>query len=92
MDMDTFFSETNIASLRHLALPGITATDRAVLFRALSGRFINAQNPAKHRTRAFARRQSQSDKWAKDEGKRQMEDLAQLHAKLDPTQFRLPGA
>jgi hypothetical protein len=62
MDMDTFFSETNIASLRHLALPGITATDRTALFRMLSRRFINAQNLAKHRRLAFARRQSQSDK------------------------------
>jgi hypothetical protein len=92
MDMDTFFSETNIASLRHLALTGITATDRAALFRVLSGRFINAQNLAKHRTRTFARRQSQSDKSSLvlGQGRReaQMENLVQLHAKLDRTQFR----
>jgi hypothetical protein len=94
MDMDTFFSKTNIASLRHLALPGITAIDRTALFRALSKRFINAQNLAKHRRLVFARRQSQSGKrssvLANDEGKRQMESLAQLHAELDRTQFRLP--
>ena len=44
MDMDTFFSEPNIASLRHLALPGTTATDRAALLRVLDERFINAQH------------------------------------------------
>jgi hypothetical protein len=54
MDMDTFFSETNIASLRHLALPGITATDRTELFQLLIKRFIDAQNLAKHRKLAFA--------------------------------------
>jgi hypothetical protein len=93
MDMENFFSETNIASLRHLALPGITATDRTALFRVLSKRFINAQNSAKHRRLAFARRQSQSDSrvLAKDEGKRQMENLGQLHFELDRTQFRLGG-
>ena len=48
MDMDAFFSETNIASLRHLALPGITATDRTALFEVLSMRFVNAQNLSKH--------------------------------------------
>jgi hypothetical protein len=96
MDMDTFFSETNIASLRHLALTGITATDRAALFRVLSGRFINAQNLAKHRTRAFARRQSQSDKCSSvlGQGRREAPNgkPSQLHAKLDRRQFRLPGA
>jgi hypothetical protein len=93
MDMENFFSETNIASVRHLALPGITATDRKALFRVLSKRFINAQNSAKHRRLAFARRQSQSDSrvLAKDEGKRQMENLGQLHFELDRTQFRLGG-
>jgi hypothetical protein len=62
MDMDTFFSEANIANLWHLAVPGITATDRTALFRVLSRRFINAQNLAKHRRLGFARRQSQSNK------------------------------
>ena len=61
MDMDTFFSETNIASLRHLALPGTTATDRTALFRVLSKRFINAQNRATHRGLAFAGRVIVSD-------------------------------
>ena len=94
MDMDTFFSETNIASLRHLALPGITATDRTALFRVLSKRFINAQNLAKHRRLAFARRLSQSDGsvLVKNEGKRQVENLARLRAKLYRAQCRVPGA
>jgi hypothetical protein len=93
MDMDTFFSETNIASLRHLAVPGITATDRTALFQVLSKRFLSAQNLAEHRELAFARRQSKSDKCssnlAEDEGKRRMEDLAQLHAQLDRTQAEI---
>ena len=62
MDMDTFFSETNIASLRHLALRGITATDRTALFQELSKRFINAQNKtseASIRATAAAGRQTQ---------------------------------
>jgi hypothetical protein len=95
MDMDTFFSETNIASLRHLALPGITATDRTALFRVLSKRFINAQNLAKHRRLAsFARRLSQSDGsvLVKNEGRRQVEHLARLRAKLHRAQSRVPGA
>jgi hypothetical protein len=47
MDMDTFFSETNIASLQHLALGGITVTDRTALFQVLSKRFISAQKFSK---------------------------------------------
>jgi hypothetical protein len=54
MDMDTFFSETNIAKLQLLTLPGITATDRTPLFRVLNEQFINAQSLAKHRRLAFA--------------------------------------
>ena len=94
MDMDTFFSETNIASLRHLALPGITATDRAALFRVLNKRLIIAQDLAKHRRLAFARRLSQGDGpvLVKNEGKRKVENLARLGAKLHRTQSRVPGA
>ncbi len=54
MDMDRFFSETNIARLQQLTLPGITATGRAPLFRVLNEQFINSQNLAKHRRLAFA--------------------------------------
>jgi hypothetical protein len=94
MNMDSFFNETNIASLRRLALPGIPATERTALFRVLSMQFINAQNLAKHQRLAFTRRQPRSDGpvLAKDERRRDMEDLGQLHAKLDRTQSSLPGA
>jgi hypothetical protein len=94
MNMDSFFNETNIASLRRLALPGITATERTALFQVLSTRFINAQNLARHQRFAFPRRQPRSGGpvLAKDERRRDMENLGQLHAKLDRTQSSLPGA
>jgi hypothetical protein len=74
MDMETFFSETNIARLQRLTLPGITATDRTALFRVLNEQFINAQSLTKHRRLVFAattvaEREMQLGLLAKDEGK-----------------------
>jgi hypothetical protein len=54
MDIDRFFSETNIARLQQLTLPGITATERTALLRVLNKQLINAQNLARHRRLAFA--------------------------------------
>ena len=94
MDMDAFFSETNIASLRHLALPGITATDRTALFEVLSMRFVDAQNLSKHprlASRDDSHRAISAARFWHDEGNREMENLGQLHHKLNRRQFRQTG-
>ena len=75
MDMDRFFSETNIARLQELTLPGVTATERTALFRMLDKQFINAQNLARDRRLAFAattvaEREMQLCFLAREEGKR----------------------
>jgi len=75
MDMDRFVSDANIARLRQLTLPGITATERMALFGMLNEHFINAQNLAKHQRLAFAattvaEREMQLGFLAKEEGKR----------------------
>ena len=75
MDMDRFFSETNIARLQQLTFPGTTETERTALFWVLNMQFVNAQNLAKHRRLAFAattvaERETQLSFLAAEEGKR----------------------